>query len=152
MEKDAASGQFRPVEVPGSARVLEADMVLLAMGFTGPEERLATSLGINTDERSNFKVRSGRARVCGGEGVAMGIPQMKAGHHRGARAGGGPPLAQLLISRPSLFLALPRRQRSASSPRPSPACSLPATAAAASRWWYGPSARAATLRRPWIAT
>ena len=57
MEKDAKSGQFRPVEVPGSEKVLEADIVLLAMGFTGPEERLATSLGIKTDERSNFKVR-----------------------------------------------------------------------------------------------
>lgn len=57
MEKDPATGAFRPVEVPGSARVLEADMVLLAMGFVGPEQRLADSLGINTDERSNFKVR-----------------------------------------------------------------------------------------------
>ncbi|KXZ50144.1 hypothetical protein GPECTOR_17g780 [Gonium pectorale] len=59
MEKDAASGQFRPVEVPGSARVLEADMVLLAMGFTGPEERLAGALGVTTDERSNFKATFG---------------------------------------------------------------------------------------------
>jgi glutamate synthase (NADPH/NADH) len=59
MEKDAKSGQFRPVEVPGSEKVLEADIVLLAMGFTGPEERLATSLGIKTDERSNFKATFG---------------------------------------------------------------------------------------------
>lgn len=58
MEKDPKSGQFRPVEQPGTAHVLEADMVLLAMGFTGPEERLATSLGLSTDERSNFKVTS----------------------------------------------------------------------------------------------
>lgn len=44
------------VEQPGSARVLEADMVLLAMGFLGPEATLASALGIDTDTRSNFKV------------------------------------------------------------------------------------------------
>jgi len=36
--------------------VLEADMVLLAMGFLGPEATLAQALGIDTDARSNFKV------------------------------------------------------------------------------------------------
>jgi NADPH-dependent glutamate synthase beta subunit-like oxidoreductase len=50
------------VEVPGSARVLEADMVLLALGFLGPEATLANALGIDTDQRSNFKVR---ACACG---------------------------------------------------------------------------------------
>lgn len=43
------------MEVPGSSRVLEADMVLLAMGFLGPEETLAQGLGLPTDARSNFK-------------------------------------------------------------------------------------------------
>jgi hypothetical protein len=32
-------------------------MVLLAMGFLGPEATLAQALGIDTDTRSNFKVR-----------------------------------------------------------------------------------------------
>jgi hypothetical protein len=45
------------VELPGSARVLEADMVLLAMGFLGPEATLADSLKLEQDARSNFKVR-----------------------------------------------------------------------------------------------
>lgn len=54
------------VELPGSSRVLEADMVLLAMGFLGPEATLANALGIDTDARSNFKVRSkGRPRPLG---------------------------------------------------------------------------------------
>jgi glutamate synthase (NADPH/NADH) len=44
------------VEQPGSARVLEADMVLLAMGFLGPEATLAESLQLEQDARSNFKV------------------------------------------------------------------------------------------------
>jgi hypothetical protein len=45
------------VEEPGSSEVLKADLVLLAMGFLGPEQHLAQALGIATDERSNFKVR-----------------------------------------------------------------------------------------------
>jgi NADPH-dependent glutamate synthase beta subunit-like oxidoreductase len=60
MEKDAKTGAFRSVEVPGSEVVLEADMVLLAMGFTGPEQRLADALDVKTDERSNYKVRRER--------------------------------------------------------------------------------------------
>jgi glutamate synthase (NADPH/NADH) len=47
------------VEKPGSARVLEADMVLLAMGFLGPEATLANALGVDQDQRSNFKAEWG---------------------------------------------------------------------------------------------
>jgi len=47
------------VELPGSTRVLEADMVLLAMGFLGPEATLAQALGLDTDTRSNFKAQWG---------------------------------------------------------------------------------------------
>jgi NADPH-dependent glutamate synthase beta subunit-like oxidoreductase len=55
------------VEQPGSARVLEADMVLLAMGFLGPEATLAEGLQLEQDARSNFKVgwmSAGSARWC----------------------------------------------------------------------------------------
>ena len=44
-------------EVAGSEEVLEADLVLLAMGFLGPEATLAAALGLELDPRSNFKVR-----------------------------------------------------------------------------------------------
>ncbi|KAI7845826.1 hypothetical protein COHA_000736 [Chlorella ohadii] len=46
-------------EIPGSERVIEADMVLLAMGFLGPEATLAEALGIELDPRSNFKAQYG---------------------------------------------------------------------------------------------
>lgn len=68
------------VEVPGSARVLEADLVLLAMGFLGPEATLASALGIEQDQRSNFKVRCAAA-LCSffatnsTEPLAVGIEQ-----------------------------------------------------------------------------
>jgi len=43
-------------EIPGSAFVLKADLVLLAMGFLGPEqEGLISELGLQTDQRSNVK-------------------------------------------------------------------------------------------------
>lgn len=39
--------------------MLEADLVLLAMGFLGPEQHLAKAMGLNTDQRSNFEASFG---------------------------------------------------------------------------------------------
>jgi glutamate synthase (NADPH/NADH) small chain len=48
------SGSPRIEEVPGSARTLPADLVLLAMGFVGPEKPgLLTDLGVKLDARGN---------------------------------------------------------------------------------------------------
>ena len=57
---EGAEGGGRPslVEVEGSEKVLEADLVLLAMGFLGPEATLAQALGMDLDPRSNFKAMS----------------------------------------------------------------------------------------------
>jgi len=54
---ERVEGQMRMVEVPGSVKVLEADLVFLALGFMGPEQTLAEAFGIDTDERSNYKAR-----------------------------------------------------------------------------------------------
>ena len=48
-------GQFIPKHVPGSEKVLPAQLVLLAMGFLGPDQPLLESLGIERDARSNAK-------------------------------------------------------------------------------------------------
>ena len=51
-----ADGQLKMVELPGSEFTLPADLVLLAMGFTGPgESPLFAQLGIARDPRSNVK-------------------------------------------------------------------------------------------------
>ena len=43
-------------EIPGSEFVLKADIVLLAMGFLGPEQDgVVTELALQTDQRSNVK-------------------------------------------------------------------------------------------------
>ncbi len=50
------SGQFTMQEIPGSEFELDADLVLLAMGFLGPEKNpLFEKLGIELDARSNVK-------------------------------------------------------------------------------------------------
>jgi glutamate synthase (NADPH/NADH) small chain len=48
-------GQFIPVELPGTEQTRPAQLVLLAMGFLGPEQPLVKSLGLETDPRSNVK-------------------------------------------------------------------------------------------------
>lgn len=48
-------GQFVPKEVPGTEQVRPAQLVLLAMGFLGPEPSLLGQLGIKCDPRSNVK-------------------------------------------------------------------------------------------------
>ena len=48
-------GQSIPKHVPGSEKVVPAQLVLLAMGFLGPEQPLLESLGVERDARSNAK-------------------------------------------------------------------------------------------------
>jgi glutamate synthase (NADPH/NADH) small chain len=48
-------GQFIPRNVPGTEKVLPAQLVLLAMGFLGPEQPLLDALGIERDARTNAK-------------------------------------------------------------------------------------------------
>ncbi|KAE8736401.1 Glutamate synthase 1 [Hibiscus syriacus] len=55
-----ASGKFQFKEVEGSEEIIEADLVLLAMGFLGPESTVAEKLGVEKDNRSNFKAEYGR--------------------------------------------------------------------------------------------
>jgi NADPH-dependent glutamate synthase beta subunit-like oxidoreductase len=61
-DKDA-SGRWVMSEVAGSERVLKADLVLLAMGFLGPERSVVESLPadaqLELDARGNFKAAYG---------------------------------------------------------------------------------------------
>ena len=53
--------QGKPVmtEVDGSAQRWEADLVLLAMGFLGPESYIAEALGVSLDPASNYRAEHG---------------------------------------------------------------------------------------------
>ena len=48
-------GRFVPKEVPGSEKVLPTQLVLLAMGFLGPEQPLLDALKLERDPRTNVK-------------------------------------------------------------------------------------------------
>jgi len=48
-------GQFVPKEQPGTEQTRPAQLVLLAMGFLGPEQALLQELKLETDARSNIK-------------------------------------------------------------------------------------------------
>jgi len=53
-------GQFVPKEKPGTEKVYPAQLVLLAMGFLGPEAPLLDALKIEKDPRSNAKAEYGK--------------------------------------------------------------------------------------------
>ena len=48
-------GQFVPVELPGTEKVVPAQLVLLAMGFMGPEQGILDELKLERDARTNIK-------------------------------------------------------------------------------------------------
>jgi glutamate synthase (NADPH/NADH) small chain len=63
IEWTSDNGRFIPKKVEGTERVLEADLVLLAMGFLGPESSIVEELGLEQDARSNVKAEYGRFRT-----------------------------------------------------------------------------------------
>jgi len=53
------TGRMIMNEIPGSDKIIAADLVLLAMGFLGPEDQLIDQLGLERDNRSNVKADYG---------------------------------------------------------------------------------------------
>jgi glutamate synthase (NADPH/NADH) small chain len=53
-------GQFIPKQIPGTEKVIPAQLVLLAMGFLGPEQPLLDAIGVERDPRSNVKAEHGK--------------------------------------------------------------------------------------------
>ena len=57
---EVAMGDGRFEEVPGTERAWKADLVLLSMGFLGPEHEVADPLAVEYDQRSNYAAEDGR--------------------------------------------------------------------------------------------
>ncbi len=55
-----ADGRWRMAEVPGSERDWPAQLILLSMGFLGPETYLTNQLRVATDPRGNYQAEHGR--------------------------------------------------------------------------------------------
>jgi NADPH-dependent glutamate synthase beta subunit-like oxidoreductase len=53
------NGVPKMTDVDGSSETLDADLVLLAMGFLGPESYLADALGLERDQRGNYRAAHG---------------------------------------------------------------------------------------------
>ncbi|MEO1145002.1 MAG: glutamate synthase subunit beta [Cyanobacteria bacterium J06638_22] len=53
------NGRFSPQPISGTETVIPAQLVLLAMGFLGPEQPLIDSLSLEKDARSNVKATYG---------------------------------------------------------------------------------------------
>jgi glutamate synthase (NADPH/NADH) small chain len=54
------NGRSTPRNIPGTEKTLPADLVLFAMGFSGPENQLLDKLGVEKDPRSNAKAEHGK--------------------------------------------------------------------------------------------
>jgi glutamate synthase (NADPH/NADH) small chain len=61
-EKDSA-GRWIPKEIPGSETQRPAQLVLIAMGFVGPETYLLEQLNIDCDPRSNIRAEYGKFKT-----------------------------------------------------------------------------------------
>ncbi len=57
-EKDE-TGRFQMKEIEGSEKEWKADLVLLALGFLGPEHYISEGLGCELDGRSNYQAEHG---------------------------------------------------------------------------------------------
>jgi glutamate synthase (NADPH/NADH) small chain len=55
-----ANGRRMPREIPGTEKLWPAQLVLLALGFLGPEDQLLAQLGVERDERSNVRAAPGK--------------------------------------------------------------------------------------------
>ncbi len=55
-----AGGRYVPKNIAGTEQVRPAQLVLLAMGFLGPEKSLIEKLGLAADERSNVQAEYGK--------------------------------------------------------------------------------------------
>lgn len=58
--KKDSEGRFVPVEIPGTEKVWQADLIFICMGFLGPEEGIIKSLNIDQERNSNVKAVYGK--------------------------------------------------------------------------------------------
>ncbi|MFV0465360.1 MAG: glutamate synthase subunit beta [Lachnospiraceae bacterium] len=70
--KDPSSGRMNLSEVPGTEKVLDADLVLIAAGFLGTENYVADAFGVELDGRTNvstkkdaYETQVNKVFVCG---------------------------------------------------------------------------------------
>jgi glutamate synthase (NADPH/NADH) small chain len=63
VEWQSVNGRMTPKDVEGSEKVWPCQLMLIAMGFTGPEDTLIKQLSLETDARSNVKANEDSYRT-----------------------------------------------------------------------------------------
>lgn len=53
--KKGENDRYTPIEIHNSKETIVADLVLIAMGFLGPEQQILKKLGIEADNKTNIK-------------------------------------------------------------------------------------------------
>jgi len=51
------------IEIKGTEKTWPCDLVLLALGFTGPEKTISNQLGLELDNRSNYKASNYQTNI-----------------------------------------------------------------------------------------
>ncbi len=59
-KKDEKTGRMYMAEIPGSEYTVDADLVLIAVGFLGSEDYVTKSFGVEVNERTNVKTEPGK--------------------------------------------------------------------------------------------
>ena len=62
-ETDSETGRRVMKEVEGSEEYIEAELVLIAAGFLGPQAYVAEAFGVETNQRSNVATENGKYRT-----------------------------------------------------------------------------------------
>ena len=113
--EQSATGAFE--EVPGTRRQLPAQLVLLAMGFVGPERELTEGLGLQLDNRGNvardasYATSTDGVFVCGDAGRGQSLIVWAIAEGRSAAAAvdrylvGDTDLPAPLVATPTLQVA-----------------------------------------------
>ena len=57
--RDDSGGRATPIEKLGSGRIIQADFVLLAMGFAGADEKVLVNFGVSKDKKGNAAAEFG---------------------------------------------------------------------------------------------
>ncbi|RSH82619.1 glutamate synthase [NADH] [Apiotrichum porosum] len=60
VEWEQINGQWKMEEVKGSEKFYPADLILLALGFLGPQKELIDAMGIKQDPRTNIQTPAGK--------------------------------------------------------------------------------------------
>ena len=60
VEKDAKTGRLNMVEIPGSEKIVDADIVLIAAGFLGSQDYVTKAFNVKVNGRTNVLTEEGK--------------------------------------------------------------------------------------------